>query len=292
MEIGLHLPHVGPLATREGITTFAQDAERLGYDSLWVSDHVVVPRTIESRYPYSRDGSFPLPPDMPMLEPVSTLLFVAGVTQRAKLGTTILVIPMRNPIVQAKELATLDVVSGGRLILGVGSGWMEEEFDMLHVPFEKRGNRLSEYIRLYKSLWTEDNPTFNGKFWQVEEVGFSPKPLQKPHPPIWVGGHSERALKRAGRLGDGWHAVGIAPEVVGKQYQQVRAHAEQAGRDPDSVSLSVRTRVPREADKAIASLAAFRDAGATHAVLELYNADAARARDSMEAIARDVRPKL
>jgi probable F420-dependent oxidoreductase len=227
-----------------------------------------------------------------MLEPVSTLLFVAGVTERVQLGTTILVIPMRNPIVQAKELATLDVVSGGRLILGVGAGWMEEEFDMLHVPFEKRGARLSEYIRLYKSLWTEENPSFDGTFWKIENVGVSPKPLQKPHPPIWVGGHGERALKRTGRLGDAWHAVGIAPDIVRKQYEQVLDYAQQAGRNPKSIGLTIRTRVPREPEQAIEWLSKFREAGVSHAVIELYNADAGRAREGMEVLARDVRPKL
>ena len=198
MKIGLHLPHVGPLATREGLTGFAQAAEEHGFDSLWVSDHVVVPRHLDSSYPYSRDGGFPVPPELPFQEPVATLLFVAGVTQRAKLGTTILVIPMRNPIVTAKQLATLDVLSGGRLILGVGAGWMEEEFELLGVPFERRGARLDEYIRLFRALWTEDNPSFKGKFWQVEDVGFAPKPVQKPCPPIWTGGHGERALRDAG----------------------------------------------------------------------------------------------
>src|SRR3990170_813658 len=159
MEIGLHLPHVGPLATREGITAFAGLAEEHGCDSLWVSDHVVVPRGLGSRYPYSREGAFPVPPDVPFHEPIATLLFVAGVTQRAKLGTTVLVVPMRNPVVTAKQLATLDVLSNGRLVLGVGAGWMQEEFEALGVPFEGRGARAREYIRLYKALWTEDNPS-------------------------------------------------------------------------------------------------------------------------------------
>ena len=176
MEIGLHLPHVGPLATREGITAFARLAEEHGFDSLWVSDHVVVPRSLGSRYPYNREGAFPIPPEVPFQEPIATLLFVAGVTQRAKLGTTVLVVPMRNPVVTAKQLATLDVLSNGRLVLGVGAGWMQEEFEALGVPFEQRGARASEYIRLYKALWTEDNPSFHGKFWQIEDIGFSPKP--------------------------------------------------------------------------------------------------------------------
>jgi probable F420-dependent oxidoreductase len=225
VKIGLHLPHVGPLATRDGLSTFARLAEERGFDSLWVSDHVVVPRKLASRYPYSRDGSFPVPPELPFLEPLATLLYVAGVTERAMLGTTILVIPMRNPIVTAKLLASLDVVSDGRLILGVGAGWMEEEFRMLAVPFEKRGARLDEYIQLFRKLWTEDNPSFHGKFWQIEEVGFAPKPVQKPCPPIWTGGHSAPALRRAGRLADAWHAVGVPPDVLRPQFEEIKRHA-------------------------------------------------------------------
>jgi probable F420-dependent oxidoreductase len=293
MELGLHLPMVGPLANRDGLTDFAQAAEALAFDSLWVSDHVVVPRKLSSRYPYSRDGSFPVPPDIPFLEPVATLLFAAGVTQRVKLGTTILVIPMRNPIVQAKELATLDVLSGGRLILGVGSGWMAEEFEMLGVPFERRGARNSEYIRLYKALWTEENPSFKGKFWQIDDVGFAPKPLQKPHPPIWVGGHSPPALRRAGRLADAWHAVGLPPDLVAQQYAEVKRHAEDAGRDPSAVGLTIRGRVPLDdPTKAISQLEAYRAIGVSHAVLEINTLDLDRARGMMRVLADDVRPGL
>src|ERR1700693_6363748 len=126
VEIGLHLPHVGPLANRDALIDFARFAEERAFDSLWVSDHVIIPRKLRSRYPYSPDGSFPIPPDLPFLEPLATLLFVAGVTQRIKLGTTILVVPMRNPVITAKTLSTLDVLSNGRLILGAGAGWMQE----------------------------------------------------------------------------------------------------------------------------------------------------------------------
>jgi probable F420-dependent oxidoreductase len=293
MEIGLHLPHVGPLATREGIIQFAQAAEERGFDSLWVSDHVVVPRKLDAKYPYSRDGAFPVPPELPFQEPIATLLFVAGVTQRAKLGTTILVIPMRNPIVTAKQLATLDVLSNGRLILGVGAGWMHEEFAMLGVPFEQRGARESEYIRLYKALWTDDNPSFKGKFWQIEEVGFSPKPAQKPHPPIWVGGHAPNALRRAGRLGDGWHAVGVPPAAIADGYRHVQRHAKEAGRDPASLTLSVRTRLPlNEPAQAAEQLAAYREVGVSHVVLEIATGDIERSREMMDIVANEVRPKV
>jgi len=293
MEIGLHLPHVGPLANRDGITSFAKLAEEHGFDSLWVSDHVIVPRHLESRYPYSRDGSFPLPPELPFLEPLATLLFVAGVTERPKLGTTILVLPMRNPIVTAKMLASLDVLSNGRLVLGAGAGWMAEEFEMLGVPFEKRGARLDDYISLYRALWTEANPSFHGKFWQIEEVGFSPKPVQKPHPPIWVGGHSAPALRRAGRLGNAWHAVGVPADVMARQFDEVKQHAERAGRDPNTLGLTMRTRLPlNEPSQAAEVLQAYADIGVSHTVLEIATGDIDRAREMMEVVAAEVRPKV
>ena len=293
MEFGLHLPHVGPLATREGITAFAQLAEELGFDALWVSDHVVVPRSLDSRYPYSRDGSFPVSPDVPLMEPLATLLFAAAITERVKLGTTVLIIPMRNPIVTAKQLATLDVLSNGRLILGVGAGWMEEEFKMLGVPFERRGARTNEYIRLIKALWTEENPSFEGEFWQIKDVGFSPKPLQQPHPPIWTGGHSAPALRRAGRLSDGWHAVGVPPETLREQFQEVQRHAEEAGRDPASLTLSVRPRVRLDDPaKTIELLRSYREVGVSHAVLEVFAPDMDRARSLMETLANEIRPQV
>ena len=293
MEFGLHLPHVGPLATREGITAFAQLVEKLGFDALWVSDHIVVPRSLESRYPYRRDGSFPVSPDVSLMEPIATLLFVAAITERVKLGTTVLVLPMRNPIVTAKQLASLDVLSNGRLILGVGTGWMEEEFQMLGVPFKRRGARTNEYIRLIKALWTEENPSFEGEFWQIKDVGFNPKPLQKPHPPIWTGGHSAPALRRAGRLSDGWHAVGVSPDTLREQFQEVQRHAEEAGRDPASITLSVRPRVRiDDPAKTIELLRSYREVGVSHAVLEIFAPDMDRARSLLETLANEIRPQV
>ena len=293
MEIGVHLPHIGPLANRGGLTGFAQMAEEYGFDSLWVSDHVIVPRKLDSRYPYARGGDFPVPPDVPMMEPIATLLFVAGVTQRAKLGTTVLVLPMRNPVITAKMLATLDVLSNGRLILGVGAGWMEEEFQALNVPFERRGARTDEYIRLLKALWTEESPSFQGKLWQMDEVGFAPKPLQKPHPPIWVGGHAPAALRRAGRLGDAWHAVYTDPDGLREGYQQVQRYAEEAGRDPASVQLTIRARIMLDdAAQAAQQLERYREVGVSHIALEIFTAELDQARRLMEVLAREVRPKV
>jgi len=291
MEVGLHLPQVGPLATREGLTTIAQLAEERDFDSLWVSDHVIIPRKLASKYPYSPDGSFPIPPDIPFLEPLAALLFVAGVTTKAKLGTTILVVPMRNPVITAKQLASLDVLSNGRLILGAGAGWMAEEFEMLEVPFEHRGARLDDYLQVIRALWTEDNPSFSGRYYQIEDVGFSPKPVQKPHPPIWIGGHSKPALHRTGRFADAWHAAYMGPELLKQQFAEVREHAEKAGRDPNSIQLTVRTRLPlNHLDQALAQIEACQEIGVTHLVTEALTADMERTRQMMDTLASHVLP--
>ena len=164
---------------------------------------------------------------------------------------------------------------------------------MLGVPFERRGARTSESIRLYKALWTEENPSFHGEFWQIEEVGFAPKPLQKPHPPIWVGGHSETALRRAGRLGDAWHAAYLGPDQLSALYPKVQRYAEEAGRDPASVALTLRTRPPLDdPPRAIELFRAVLDLGTTHVVLEIFTLTLEQAQQLMETFSREVRPRV
>ncbi len=294
MEIGVHLPHVGPQATRETMIEFARRMEGLGYDSLWVSDHVVVPRSYESRYPYSPTGKMGVGEDMPFLEALSALLFVAAVTERVKLGTTVLVLPMRNPVLHAKVLATLDVLSNGRLIFGAGAGWLEEEFAALDAPFDHRGARLDEYLQVMKNLWTKDDPSFAGKYYQLADVGFAPKPVQQPHPPIWIGGNSEPALRRAARIGDAWHAAGSTPEQVEAALPKLAEFTKAAGRDPTDVPITVRTgiRAGDESDATLARLRRYRDLGVTHLCLETGYRDMERAYATLEHFARDLRPRL
>jgi len=294
MRIGFHLPQVGPLATRENMRLAAQTVEELGFDSLWVSEHIVVPRKSATRYPGSASGQFPVPPDMPFLEPISTLLFVAGCTERVQLGTSICVLPCRNPVIVAKELATLDVLSGGRLIFGAGVGWWAEEFAMLGVPFQQRGARTDEYIQLIKKLWTEDNPSFRGRFWQIEEVGFAPKPLQKPHPPIWVGAWTEPGLRRAGRLGDAWHAAWTPPELLAQMFARVQAYAREAGRDPKTIELTLRASLTATEDsqRTIERLKSYQEVGVSHLVLEMWVGSVEQFRQALERFSREVRPAL
>lgn len=293
MEIGVHLPHVGPQATRETILEFAKRIEGLGFDSLWVSDHVVIPRGYESRYPYNPSGRLGWD-DLPLLEPLSTLLFVAAVTERVKLGTTVLVAPMRNPVLHAKIMATLDVLSGGRFICGVGVGWLKEEFDALAMPFDHRGARMDEFLQVMKNLWTTDDNAFHGRYYQMERVAFAPRPLQQPHPPIWIGGNSDPALRRAARIGDSWHAAGSTAEQVEEALPRLHAFVRAEGRDPADVPVTVRTPIAggEDSDATLARLRRYKELGVTHLCVETGYRDMNRAYATMERLAREIRPKL
>src|SRR5207248_465496 len=177
----------------------AQTAEELGFDSVWISDHVVVPQQISSAYPYSADGRFPTEPTQAYFEPLTTMGFLAGVTRHVRLSVAVLVMPYRHPLLTAKMVATLDNLSGGRIDLGIGAGWMREEFESLGASndiYEHRGSATDEQLRILKSVWTEDIAGFEGRFYRFPRVGVHPHPLQKPHPPIWVGGHTPPALRR------------------------------------------------------------------------------------------------
>ncbi len=240
MQFGVLLPQFGPLARGPHVTarirTVAITAERLGYDVLWTAEHIIFPRTIATPYPYG--GRFPYPLTDPILEIVATLSYVAAITARIRLGSSVLVLPTRNPIVLAKELATLDVLSNGRLLLGVASGWLAEEFDMLGVPFHERGRRTDEYIALLRALWTDERVTFHGRWFNLTEAAFFPKPVQQP-PPIWIGGSSAAALRRVARLGDGWVAA-PRPSLddLARDIAEIRRHAEAAGRDPATIGVA------------------------------------------------------
>lgn len=294
MQFGLHLPHLGRSASRDVLRGFAQAAEASGFDSLWVSDHVIVPKRLASRYPYNESGAFPFRPDAPFLDPIATLLFVAGCTERARLGTAVLIVPYRNPVVQAKELATLDFVSAGRLILGIGTGWMEEEFTALSVPFAHRGGRTDEYLALIKRLWTSEDTSFSGRYYRLEDVGFAPKPLQQPHPPIWGGGHSAAAFRRGGRYCDGWLGANVSPHEVAAQFARVQHYAREAGRDPSALTLAARIPLryaPGNEQALRDAVAAYRAAGASHLIFDMGVRSVEAARETMERVMASVLAK-
>jgi probable F420-dependent oxidoreductase len=228
MRFGLSLPHFRQVASPEVIRQVAQRAEHLGYDGIWVSDHIIIPDSAVDRF-----GSM-------FYEPLTVLGFAAACTTRVRLGTTVLILPYRNPVVTAKVLATLDVLSGGRVTAGMAVGWTEDEFKALGVPFRERGALSDEYIAVFKSLWTQDNPTFHGHFVQFEHIAFEPKPVQRPHIPIWIGGNSKRAIRRAVALGDGWHPTRPLVGDVKLGLAYARELCAQRGRDPQTLTIAVR----------------------------------------------------
>ena len=241
MQFGVLLPQFGALARGADVTprirTVAQTADRLGYDVLWTAEHIIFPQTITTPYPYG--GRFPYPVTDPILDIVATLSYVAAVTSRIKLGSSVLVLPYRNPVVLAKELASLDVLSSGRLLLGVAAGWLKEEFDMLGVPFRERGQRTDEYVALLRALWTQERVTFDGRYFDITDAAFFPKPAQQPHPPIWIGGGSPAALRRVVRLGDGWIATPRPTlDDLANDIQEIRRLAEAGSRDPTGIGVA------------------------------------------------------
>src|SRR5215213_5350941 len=231
MDWGVHLPHLGRHATRNGLTDFARRVETLGVHSGWVSDHVAWPRSITSSYPYTADGAFPASPDMPWLDPLGTLFFVAAATERLRLGTSVLILGYRPPVLTAKAIASLDVLSEGRTILGVGVGWMREEFEVLGMPYDHRGARADEQLEVFAALFGDENPQFDGSYYGFPEVGFFPRPVQAPVP-VGVGGSTPAAYRRAARYGAAFHAAFQAPEEVGDAWRQVHEQCEAIGRDP------------------------------------------------------------
>ncbi|MGH2631992.1 MAG: LLM class F420-dependent oxidoreductase [Tepidiformaceae bacterium] len=239
MDYGVHLPHIGHQADRESLMQFAKSAEALGFHSGWVSDHITWPAEIESRYPYTENGDFPAPFNTPWLDPIGTLLFVSACTERLRLGTTVLILGYRPPVQTAKLLATLDVLSQGRLILGVGVGWMREEFEALGMPFDHRGARGDEQLEIFEALFTQPLPAYEGRFYGFPALGFQPRP-PAGHIPIWVGGGTEPAFRRAGRYGDAFHVAFEPLEDIERHWAAVKGFAEQAGRDPRDMELSVR----------------------------------------------------
>lgn len=294
MDIGCHLPNQGPLATGEAVATFAREAERRGIASLWVSDHVVFPRTATGSYP---GGRFPHSPDRPYLEPVVTLAAAAVCTTRARLGASVFILGHRHPVVMAKMLTSIDALSGGRLICGVGVGWWREELEILGAPFERRGRQADEILRIFTTLWSDDNPSFEGEFFRFRDLGFAPKPVQKPRPPIWVGGDSPGAFRRVVTLGDGWHATSKSPAELRDALARLRAAADRAGRDFSTLALSLRYALrdellARGAQAVVDALVEYKRLGLDHILLEFRRDDLGRMLEILDLVTGTVRPAV
>jgi probable F420-dependent oxidoreductase len=279
MDWGIHLPHLGRQASRQAVLDFARHADDLGFHSGWVSDHIAWPKEIHSRYPYTDDGSFAPPPEMPWLDPIGTLFFVAACTERLKLGGTVLILGYRPPMLTAKAMASLDVLSGGRAILGVGVGWMKEEFDVLGMPYDHRGKRADEQLAMFRTFFAEYDPSFHGEFYDVPEIGFAPKPPGE-RVPIWVGGDSEAAFRRVARFGDAFHAAFQPIDEVAMGWERVRKLVTEAGREPADVRLSIRLYLDPEAamepaksiagspDQMVDTIGRWREIGVDHILLD------------------------
>jgi probable F420-dependent oxidoreductase len=243
MRYGFYLPTRGRSATPETIQSLVQRGEALGFHSVVIADHVVFPVRIASKYPYTLSGAFPGGGDT--LEQLTLATFVAAHTARLRLVTSVMILPHRHPVLAAKMLATIDVLSRGRLTVGVGVGWLREEFEALGAPdFDRRGAASDEILTIFKTLWSGSPAAFNGEFFRFAEVRCLPTPVQRPHPPIWIGGHSRAALRRVARHGDGWHPVGanpasmLGPVELRGLIEELRRLTEAEGRDPDTLTIA------------------------------------------------------
>lgn len=298
MQFGVTIPNNWGIADPQRVLAFGPVAEELGFDSIWVMDHLLNNGYIRERLE-----------DRPYYHPMATLSYLAATTRRVRLGTSVLVLPYHNPVELAKYAATLDQMSGGRLTLGVGAGGMVEEFEALGVPFRQRGALTNEAITIMQELWTKQDPHYEGRHWRLSGFKFAPKPVQHPHIPLWIGGASPGALRRAATLGNGWHPSGVSPEEFQRGRAEIRQQAIAAGRDPDALAMSLRveveahggpsssraqnrTRFPGDdAAQMIANVHAFRAVGVEHIVFALNTGDVARITTLMEHLAHQVIPQ-
>ncbi len=295
MEIGCHLPTtLAPPAMRDGLVTFAREAERRDVASLWVSDHVVIPRMTDG---YPRGGAFPIPPETPYFEPVTMLAAAAMCTTRARLGSSVFILGHRHPVVMAKMLASIDALSHGRLICGVGVGWWRQELEALGVPFEARGRQADEILRVFKTLWTDEEPAFDGEFYRFRDVGFAPKPVQRPHPPLWIGGHSAGALRRVARYGDGWHAMPKNPAAMRADLDRLRVACDAARRPFESLTISVRFDLgepvlARGTPALVDRFAEYQRLGVHHLVAVFRREDLGRMLEILDLVTGTIRPAI
>lgn len=254
LTAGIHLPQAGPAASGAALRSAAVRAEQLGYADVWVSDHLLVPTGVD------------YPPSPYIYEPLAVLAHVAAVTERVRLGTTVLVLPMRHPVAVAKTLASIDQLSDGRMVLGTAAGWLEAEFEALGVPFEERGPRTDEAIEIMRSMWTDDHIDADFPVHGATFRSMRAKPQPVGHLPIWIGGHSDVALRRAIAVGDGWHGAFLAPEQAAPRVRKLREHRPEA-----EFTISMRTgwdALIDDHDEILAELDQLREVGIEHIVPE------------------------
>ena len=237
MEIGISIPR---LPDAQGLKRYVERAEELGFESVLAGDHIVLPTDGTNQYPYTSDGSFSRPTDEPFLETMTLLGYLAACTSRIKLGSTVVILPYRNPVVQAKMFASLDVLTNGRIICGVGVGWLEKEFEILGLDYHQRGAMTNEFLEIMQELWTQPNPEYHGKYYRFDGIKFEPKPVQQSGIPIWVGGHTKAALRRTAKYGSCWHTSRQTPDFVAENLPYLRERIEKEGRDQSEVTVSLK----------------------------------------------------
>jgi len=297
MQFGLKIPHTGREASPQWVRDFSIAAETAGWDSLWAVDHMVMPHHTDSLYTLGRN-----PADIgddavsgllsPNYEMMTTLTWVAGFTERVKLGTSVAVLPIRNAVANARHLSTLDVYSGGRVLYGVGVGWLREEAEAMGMPWDRRGKRSEEHIALLRALWCAEGDLveFHGEFHEIPPMDPEPRPVQRPIP-ILIGGHSDIALERAGRIGDGWIAAQMSPERVAEHWPKVQEAAERNGRDPASLQLV--TSISGRSELPLGDLLArYGDLGVGHVQLGLDAPTQQETLDRIRDVAENVLPGL
>ena len=249
MRLGVILPSAGPNTGADNIVATAKLAAELGFHSLWLTDHVVLAERVDAVYPYRSHGRWDYPPDTPWLDPLLSLMWAGAAAPKLELGTSVLVLPIRNPVLLAKQVSSLDYLSGGRLILGVGAGWMEEEFDIIGESYSGRGQRAEEMVALMRRYWSGESVEFEGRHYRTPAPArMYPRPAQGSIPVLW-GGHSDAALRRVARSGDGWHPTQISLDALEDGLGRLRRYCEAADRDPDSLSVIVRPGDTYEVDE-------------------------------------------
>jgi len=282
VKFDLWMPTASPMTTSALLDVVAEGAEQRGIGTIWVGEHVVLFTEYESRYPYADDGRIPAPPGSGLLDPLVTLTYLAARTETVRLGTAMLLLPQRNPVYVAKEVATLDWLSGGRVDLGIGVGWLKEEFDALNTPWAQRGKRTDEYLEVLHTLWTDDVSSFTGETYQLPPCEMFPKPLQDPQPPVHIGGETPAALRRAAQHGQGWHTFNRSPAQLAEGLAELDTHLEAAGRSRADLRITV---CPYFNQMTPEDVEGYAEAGAD-AVAALFFAftedDVARAFDDLE----------
>jgi probable F420-dependent oxidoreductase len=295
MKFGVALPNFGKYAKKDTILEIAKAAEELGFDSIWVSDHIVIPK--------SHRGFGDV-----FYEPLTTLAYIAACTTRIHLGTSIIILPYRNPVVLAKIISTLDVLSGGRVITGVGVGWIKDEFDALGVPYTERGPLTDECIEVLKVLWTEEEPSFKGRHYRFSGIKFLPRPVQKPHPPIWVGGNSRMAIERAVNAGNGWHSVGLTPEEIKEGVEYINELLSGKGKEASDFVISLRKNLQIKSisekktdrreilrgtpDEISEGIEKYKESGVSHLVFQVLSGTLEGIVETMELFSRKIRPGI